>query len=353
MKQNTMVLHVGAAESFLPAFFNFLKDYVPLNNHKLLVHKTQRNWSEAFIDVIVAKTIFSYMVYFIKNAYCADKIILHGLFQPQLLLLLFFQPWLHSKCYWFIWGGDLYVYQDKKRDLKWKVREFIRRPVIRNVGHLVTYLEGDVNLARKWYKAKGKYLECLMYPSNLYKEFNLPEKEHSTVNIQVGNSASPSNNHLEIFDMLVAYKEQNIKIFAPLSYGDPGYAKEVIRVGKLLFGEKFVSLTDFMEFNQYLEFLAQVDIAIFNHERQQAMGNTITLLGLGKKVYMRNDVTPWAFFEKQGIKVFGVDKFNISLMPIELAASNKEKIESHFSEQILSQQLLEILDNGGSHALLK
>ena len=43
-----------------------------------------------------------------------------------------------------------------------------------------------------------------------------------------------------------------------------------------------------MPFNQYLEFLGKIDIAIFNHRRQQGFGNAITLLGLGKKVYLNS-----------------------------------------------------------------
>lgn len=42
-------------------------------------------------------------------------------------------------------------------------------------------------------------------------------------------------------------------------------------------------IVDFMDFNEYINFLSTIDIAIFNHKRQQGMGNIITLLGMGKK----------------------------------------------------------------------
>jgi hypothetical protein len=130
-----------------------------------------------------------------------------------------------------------------------------------------------------------------MYPSNLYKEYQVPAKQHTGINILVGNSADPSNNHLDVLDKLEAHKNENIKIYVPLSYGNQVIAEE-----KKRFGDKFIPRTEMMPFQNYLEFMGLIDIAIFNHKRQQAIGNTITLLGLRKKVFIRSDVVQWQFF---------------------------------------------------------
>lgn len=201
-----------------------------------------------------------------------------------------------------MWGGDFYFPEKQV---------WIKKQVIKRMGHFITYIKGDYFLAQKWYGASGEYHECFMYPSNLYKEHDIKQKELNTINIQIGNSADPSNNHLDVLSKLVKYKDENIQIFTPLSYGDQEYAKDVIAKGKELFGEKFVALTDFMPFEKYLEFLGEIDIAIFAHKRQQAMGNTITLLGLGKKVYMRSDISPWQLFNDIDVKVFDVDDIQI------------------------------------------
>ena len=86
-------------------------------------------------------------------------------------ILFFLQPWLLKKCYWVVWGGDLYSYKLDKKNLKWHITQFFRRPVIRQMGHMATYVEGDVRLARQWYGAKGKYCECMMYPNIIYKDY--------------------------------------------------------------------------------------------------------------------------------------------------------------------------------------
>lgn len=269
----------------------------------------------------------------------AEKIILHGLFNTQVVQLLSVQPWLLKKCFWVIWGGDLYEHRIAERNWRWYKQEIFRRFVIKRLGHLVTFIEGDVDLARQWYDARGWYHSCLMYPSNLYREGSVPTRTDSTINIQIGNSADPSNEHFEILQTLERYKDQNIRIYAPLSYGDPKYAQRLAKVGAEIFGEKFVALTEFIPFDDYVRLLGNIDVALFNYQRQQGMGNIITLLGLGKKVYLRGDITPWQMFERIGIKLYDIADFDLT--PIDWASKkrNQEVVESKFSKRILFDQL--------------
>jgi hypothetical protein len=281
----------------------------------------------------------------LRYLYKSKKIVIHGLFDPKLVAILFVQPWLLKKCYWVMWGGDLYYYQLRKKTFKSELYEFVRKQVIKKMGHFITYIKGDHELAQKWYGAKGKYNECFMYPSNLYKEYEVKQKEHKTINIQVGNSADPTNNHIDVLQKLTKYKDEGIKIYAPLSYGDQEYAKDVIAKGKEIFGNKFIALTDFMPFDKYLEFLGDIDIAIFAHKRQQAMGNSITLLGLGKKVYMRSDITPWQLFKEMDVKVFDVENIEINSLRDDEKKYNQNRIKEYFSEENYLQQLKNLFRN--------
>lgn len=237
-----------------------------------------------------------------------------------------------------MWGGDLYTHKLSEKNRKWKVKEFFRRPVIKNMGHLITYIEGDVELARKWYGATGRYHECIMYTSNLYKKYSVPNKQGTAINIQVGNSADPSNNHLEALEKLLPFKDSDICIYVPLSYGDKKHAQAVIQQGQQWFGDKFKPLTEFMPFDEYLLLLGTIDIAIFNHKRQQAMGNTITLLGLRKKVYVRSDTTQSELFHSLGVRFFDINNFDLNLLNAEDSCENNEKIKIYFSENNLKQQ---------------
>lgn len=352
------ILHISTrqitiSDGFFPSFIEFIKENFDNNEHVFLL-KGDRDIAQKYAqtDNVAAFTCdsffskFNYYGRVILRMHLADKVILHGLFNIKLVIILFFAPWLLRKCYWVILGGDLYNYKLGEKNKRYYRHEFFRRPVITNMGHLVSYIEGDVKLAREWYGAKGKYHECVIYPSNLYKEYRVPAKQGSTINIQVGNSATASNNHIEAFEKLLPFREQDIAIYVPLSYGDIEYAQEVIKQGHDWFGDKFKPLTNFMQFEEYLAFLGSIDIAIFNHKRQQAMGNTITLLGLGKTVYLRNDTTQWQFFKDKGIIVGDVDQFGgLDCLNVE---NNQEKIKLYFSRNNYIDQLKRIFNDGSN-----
>jgi len=341
---NKKILHIASCDKFIPPFIDFLKDNFAFDTHEFLLlgGMAQEQLKKDSNVFLVKKGKFSLLKYYIKCAlkmHKSKKIILHGLFDRRLVLILFFMPWLLKKCYWVMWGGDLYSYKLARRDWKWHVRECFRRSVIKNMGFLVNGTGGDVDLAREWYGAKGKHIKCFNYPSNIYKEYNTPKKTKFCINIMVGNSADPSNNHLEVFDKLEAFKEKNIKIYTPLTYGNSEYSRFIIDQGKQRFGEKFVALTDHMPFSQYLVFLGDIDIAVFNHRRQQALGNTITLLGLGKKVYLNSASTLNGVFEEFAIEVFDVSVMTIDLIENQTAENNTKNVKAVFSKESLINSL--------------
>ena len=328
------ILHVMMVEKFMSPFINVINNHFNREEHKMVVINIAN--IECLIELkeqdgviwITKKYELLKLSYLLNNS---NKIILHGLFLNSLIITLFFQPWLLKKCYWVMWGGDYY--------LPMKQRWF-KKQVIKKIRHFVTYLKGEFELVKKWYGAKGTYHESFMYPSNLYKEYQIKTKEDGgIINIQVGNSADSTNNHIEIFENLRKFKDENIKIYAPLSYSDQDHAKDVIAKGKEMFGDKFVALTDFMSFEKYLEFLADIDIAIFAHKRQQAMGNIITLLGLGKKVYIRSEITTWQFFKDINVSVFDFDNLELERIDDTPKAKNIENIKSYFSEKNYLNQL--------------
>ena len=338
------ITHLGRNGSIMNNFVKFVDEKFDNKKHLFYLTGKDINKKSNVIDIRNKFDFIKNIVQLNVNLYKSKKIIIHGFNQSYLFYLFFFQPWLLKKSYWIMWGGDLYSYLNKVNSFKMKMLYFMRDLIFKKVAHFITYIKGDYELAQKWYGAKGEYHECFMYPSNLYKEYDVKSKEHTTINIQLGNSADPTNNHIEVLQKLTKYKDEDIKIFTPLSYGNKEYASSVISKGKELFGEKFIPLTDFIPFEKYLQFLGEIDIAIFAHKRQQAMGNTITLLGLGKKVYMRNDITPWELFRDIDVKVFDVENIELELLEQEIKEMNQQKIKNYFSENNLKKQLERIFN---------
>ena len=346
------ILHIFPNEKFIEAFLCLLDNTSDHNKHFYLylegkdrsLHPIKNRENIIIIDSKLS--LLKYIFKISSLIRCSDKIVIHGLYKWYLILFFYINKSVLNKSFWFIWGSDLYSHISLKRNPINLLFDYCKKKVISNIGHLVTYIEGDVALARKWYGAKGIYHNCLMYPSNLYTDYNVSKDKSDTINIQVGNSADPTNNHLEIFDKLASYKDDNIRLFVPLSYGDKVYAKKVIETGNMLFGNKLTALTDFMPFSQYLSLLCQIDIAIFAHKRQQGMGNIITLLGLGKKVYIRSDITPWVMFLNMDIKLYDIDDINITPIDNKNAQDNINIIKSHFTTETLLSQLHNIFNYG-------
>lgn len=141
---------------------------------------------------------------------------------------------------------------------------------------------------------------------DLYKKYLFLNKDSKK--IIIGNSATIENHHIEVFDMLEHLKDENIEIICPLSYGYMDYAKKVINKGKELFGDKFNPITEYMNYEEYIQLLSTCSVGIFNNDRQQAMGNISLLIRMGKKIYLRKGTAMWDNYKKFDININDIEK---------------------------------------------
>lgn len=336
MKDNNVLHCMDAEPKFMQSFIDFIKENFDYSKHKFIIRehfndmKVNIDSNTIFLPKSYSK--FKRLLIFMYQVNKADKIILHGLFHSDIIYALLLQPWILKKCYWIMWGGDFYFPETKSK---------IKHEIIKEMGYLVNVLENEYNLVKIWYGAKGRYVQSFGYPSNIFnhKSFHTSQKNINTLYILIGNSATETNHHSEILKKLEKYKNENIKIFAPLSYGDKDYAKKVTIEGEKIFKNKFIPIFDFMVYESYFQFLNTIDIAIFAHNRSQGMGNIINLLGLGKKVYIRTKITPWSFFKDKNIEIFDFEKIELSILDKKIQDRNTKNISSFFSEETLVNQL--------------
>lgn len=157
----------------------------------------------------------------------------------------------------------------------------------------------------------------------------------------------PSNNHFEILEKLSKFKDMNIKLFCILSYGgNKEYNKKVIDKGIEVFNDKFYPVLDFMKFDEYMNFLSSLDIAIFAHDRQQAFGNITSLLSMKKTVYLKEKVTTYQTLKEMGIEVRSFDKLvDLEEFDENTLENNRRIIEENFSEEMLIEQWENIFEN--------
>lgn len=302
-----MIVHIMNASPIVNEYVTLVNKYCNKKEHVFVIGpngKTCKKVLEAE-NIIRVRKWYSVkgIVDMIRYMNKADHIIAHGLFSGKTVAFFYFQPWLLRKTNWLIWGGDVYGRRDKKQTFYTRLVDSMKKAISSQFPFITTLVDGDYEMAKKAYNIRGQHLR-VVYPSPLLMrapqniENDAVESVHGTIKILLGNSATESNQHKEAFKLLEKYKEKNIKIYVPLSYGPEKYADEIEQMGAHIFGKKFVPMRSFMNKDQYTEFLKTIHVGIFNNNRQQAMGNINQLLLLMKKVYIRDDTTMWEYYVK-------------------------------------------------------
>ncbi len=342
-----MILHIFVADKFVQPFISYVNDTFDPKTHQYFVINKKNKFSFTPSSNLIVRTKMNLKTFIELWAQFrkADKVILHGLFWNSIVLLLALNAKDLKKCFWGIWGGDLYKYYDRNNGLKLKLWHQVRKFVISRLGHFITYLPEDYHLAQEWYGAKGKLHECITYLSNVYSpiEHIEAEKTSSKKSILIGNSATAANRHEDAFKKLLKFKGQ-IKLIVPLSYGNEKYGKKIVELGQEMYGDDFMPLTTFMPIRDYYKLLAEVDTVVFNHDRQQGMGNIIQVLGLGKKLFLDTSTPQYKLFQRQGVQVFDVNNIDLEPLNQKIKQANQEKIARYFSKDNLKNQLTRIFE---------
>lgn len=306
-----MIIHIIQYKLYTAAFIDFINKEYGCENHQFLVYGKMPNAAfkiKEYPNILYLDELrlVHKMPDVIKRLNSAEKIIIHSN-NLSVTKFLLRKPSLMKKSYMTFWGFDIYCYRNKPVGIKNKIYTLIQKWQIRNVKAVGTLTDKDKDVLYELIPGiKGKwFLGAYMSTTNFDKLFELRsfEKSKNPCRIIVGNSSSETNQHHQIFNRLSKYKDENIIVYCPLSYGDPKYRQKVIEQGNKIFGEKFIPLTELMPLEKYWELLNECSVGFFNNNRQQAMGNISLLLGLGAKVYIRTDTSMWQRYTDNGYKI--------------------------------------------------
>ena len=83
-------------------------------------------------------------------------------------------------------------------------------------------------------------------------------------------------------------------------------------------------ILNFMPFADYKRIIGSCSIAIFGHERQQAMGNINTALNMGCKVFLSATSPVFTFLKKLGVYVYSIQN-DLSTSEINTPLTEEEK----------------------------
>ena len=263
---------------------------------------------------------------------------------------------------WIVWGGDLYnsllgpygykLYAYTDFIKKGKLGTFLpfidrylnRRAIwkrVEAVKKIPSYVifEGDLKALKKYFpKLHPQRRDFFYYPVDDMVDDSLKKRQLTGNNIFVGNSASPTNNHRKVFEILSTCDLGNRKVITPLSYGPESGRDYAIKWGYELIKDNFYPITDYMPLEEYNKLMFSANIFVYGNYRQEAFGNILVALYLGGIVVLssRNPLTE--DLKKKGFMIFSLkhlkDLLNYKL-PDDVKRRNQELVIKWYSRKRL------------------
>ncbi len=310
-----MIVHLFAGQTnYSHAWLSMFSGHFNIEGHWFIFGLGKKPYRDFVYDeparkrILYARNLKSLLFRIIPLLLRAKWIYFHSLAYDPSLLFWAFNRRLLKRSTWIIWGFDLYAFQKEGNSPRTRLYEYLRRRIIPHFPEIASYVEEDTLLARAKYQSQAGYVQIL-YPTLVdVSLLKYEESRGGPVNILIGNSADPANCHREIIDLLSGFADREIAVICPLSYGGSReYVKEITSLGKEVFGDRFIPLLSVLEPEAYAEILNRTDVCLMNHRRQQGLGNILSLLYLGKKVYLRKETSSFTFFRRNNCEVFDIE----------------------------------------------
>lgn len=337
-----MVIHIFPDEKFTYDYIQRINRLYDKNKHIFLIYYSGqnlctrdmvKNYNNVFFISTFKDSIF--LDYYEK----AEKIICHSLFFRTRDLIALYNVYKRQnrKMIWALWGGDLYdEYRrnHKSLNIKARIREYYRKKIIASFYKVLS--TSDYEQMKKWYETNAVQGKGL-YSYEFKPIEKIDKKEFLRNNVMIGHSATATCCHKDAFELLSKYKD-SIEVYCPLSYPkNEEYIKQVDEAGVSIYAESYHPLKDFMNYHEYVGFLNNMDVGIFNNDRQQGMGNIVNLLYLGKKVYMNKKNTLYQALCEEGFTLFDIENIKDNTFFKDLTNEQKEKnrklIEYRYSDE--------------------
>lgn len=374
------IAHIALDEKFIDAAYRIFETAYPDQNVFFIV---TRNKNLKFIKRAKGKAIQPLKLLskkFVKSLDQYDMVFLHWMDDLRMQLLVVAPS--SVKFIWLGWGGDYYdtfIYPHQEdmllkktaflfnklrlqsnrltldRALKSIAKHFLYRQIdkkktINRVDFFSPVLKEDYDLVKRSlpdFKALYMPWNYGTLEDDMISDLEGPEITGN--NVLLGNSATPENNHLDVFDILNKVDLSERQIICPLSYGIPAYGEYVKQAGIQNFGKSFTPLMEFMPVQEYVKLISTCSCVIMNHIRQQAMGNIIIMMYLGARVFLQKANPVYIFFKEKGAVIFSIDELRTEgeivkrLRPSEIE-TNRAILRTHWSRESIQEKTRNLVE---------
>src|SRR5688572_6221726 len=336
-----MHLHIVPDNTFINKFYENLRELSLTDKNRIVVRSNDMKLKSIKYNLPFAPLYSKQFESFVGETSQYEKVFIHY-FTP--LLYRFVATHKFNELNWMIWGGDLYNLpsldrlcyepltrsryiktdwsaQTKLYELKVLLtQQPFARKAYSKVKNILTWMDQEYRFAIGHLPVKANF-KFFFYENQIpYAKLDslvVTDTAPARLSLIVGNSGSPTNNHLDAVQFLED-NEVQADLFIPVSYGDDRYISFLKKNLKFSLGRvEFVER--FMPFDEYLNFLMSSDGLIMNTVRPQGYGNILMMMYLGKPV----------FFNSQNISLPDLEVAALKWMPIEsLRSFQKTTVEN-------------------------
>jgi len=264
--------------------------------------------------------------------------------------------------YWIMWGADFYRLPRVRADyflplskefmpridgIKSRVSKFLSLPSFDHVERILPKVNYFVGYPEEYNHVQSEMnLSMELVPWEFYfdmTEMERPAINHGTGKILIGNSDDPTNNHLDILELLISKGMMSHPLIMPLAGANPDYRLAICDKAHEF---NIDLLEEFIDLSSFFKKMEEVSYVIYGHLRQQGVGTILPLIYAGKKVFMWESNPLFSIFERWGLQIFSLDKmtpedfFPLSQMQVD---NQRHTLEQFISHQKGNERWLEIL----------
>lgn len=327
------VLHIFPDDKFFDQVSDFFDSLEGIIN--VYIFLASKDYTFKYIKQVDKIKVFNKIALYRNyiSSTDADIVYLHSL--RDLSVFKYFSPSI--KVIWWSWGYDIYnrpsplskplitieLYKHVTKQLitdsaklspykylKYTFLKLIVNRKLRKAIHRIDYytpvlpVEYKLLCQNKFFKAKPFRID--FGPG--YCTFNKLHYIKGAGNILIGNSFSPTNNHLDIFPLIKHINIGNRKYIIPVNYGT-GYNISKTQLKNLsgLNSDSVIWLEKYLSLKEYENIFGSVTHAIFGHVRQQAVGNHRMCIASGIKMFFFKDSINYQYYKGMGFHVYSIE----------------------------------------------
>ena len=199
------------------------------------------------------------------------------------------------------------AYKEQQRELACTVEKAqnIQNQVLERIDYCAPIFENEVELLKT-----NPHFHAALMPiqyTRWSKDDNFESHNlHDATYIQLGNSADPSGNIVDVLDVLQKRKINNT-VYLPMAYGEEDYKQSVVNYVNEHKVDAIVQ-DKMIQFDEYTRIMRNCRVSVFGHIRQQASDSIHMSLLRGNKVFLYKDSVGYQYYKQKGFYVYTIEE---------------------------------------------